>query len=268
MSVIIDNESENVTDKSFVCVLDILGFKNLTSSNSIRQQIDLYKLLGALGTNAQLQSVKGVDSADAMEKLNYQVHKSKLNYVMISDSILFWTNDVSDVSFSEMLSVIKSVLGSSFGNGLPLRGALTVGSVIVLRNLFNIKNINSNDVYFGNAIIEAHELEKKMKLVGCVLSQKLIEHIEANQDLSKQFSSFVQNGNIKEYEVPLDNCYKKLFLINWATFSVKTRMEETPEIEIRKAFEKWDKYREKRGDVEFKIVNTIKYFEECYINCV
>jgi hypothetical protein len=83
---------------------------------------------------------------------------------------------------------------------MPIRGAITVGNIIV-----------SGDIVLGKPIVDAYEIEKNQEWIGCTISS------QAMRTLSKE----ARRGHSREnavinYNVPCKNgIVKKLSAYNW-----------------------------------------------------
>ncbi|MDQ3017632.1 MAG: hypothetical protein M3R25_13060, partial [Bacteroidota bacterium] len=52
---------------------------------------------------------------------------SEINSVVVSDSIVLWTNDIGIGSFLKMVITVHQLLYQTMHFGIPLRGAISAG---------------------------------------------------------------------------------------------------------------------------------------------
>jgi len=87
----------------------------------------------------------------------YDSSNIKVNSIIISDSVVIWTDDNSMKSFVDIIAVLRHLLNYSLKMGLPLRGSLVEGNGNLLnplprifddlfnQDLFNWNNSNYSD---------------------------------------------------------------------------------------------------------------------------
>ena len=138
----------NITIESgFVCMMDILGFSQFIKNNDHEHVKKFYNLL--LGNNVDLSASHGklIQELDPNgdTKLSADLENAKLNSIVFSDSVVFWTDTISNSDFSNICWCAKSLLKASLLTGLPMRGAITIGSLTVQHRMFEgkMKNFQS-----------------------------------------------------------------------------------------------------------------------------
>lgn len=146
----------------YVAFLDILGFKDLVLNNEHERLIELYEIVFADTVDVALANGKIIIKKEE-NKLLYTPDRSKIlvNSIIVSDSVILWTDDCSVKSLIDILISTKYLLNHSFVMGFPLRGAMSKGDFSAFtRNNMLSKN-NSINTYLGKALVSAYQLESE-----------------------------------------------------------------------------------------------------------
>ena len=147
-------------DITYVCFLDILGFKDLVNNNTPK---NLTKIYQHLLQNTVDKSVK-IWTENGMRDFGVE---SEIYSVVVSDSIILWTEDIGITSFIKMIMTVQGLLFQTMYYGIPLRGGLSVGSLTVL-------NSENNTTVFGKGLVSAYTLESQQDWSGCVIDDECI----------------------------------------------------------------------------------------------
>jgi len=148
---------ETTTGKQkYLFYLDILGFKNLIKEKSPE---DIYKIID-----------KCLDIYYTWENLN-----ELFSTIYFSDTIIFYqtSEEYQVTAFLDIYGIAGIIYSRLLAEGIPVRGAITYGD-------FNIKQDSKgkNIIYFGDALIEAYDLEKKEEWVGIIISSSAYNNID------------------------------------------------------------------------------------------
>jgi len=160
-----------------VAFIDILGFKELVKKSESNSKIieTLNTTLQYLKTwerpnqwNLDFVEIEKSTQRKGIEKF---ILKDRTNVTTFSDSIVVSVK-IEEDNINEMLSSLitnLSYMGSELmKNEILIRGAITIGKLIH----------NDNGAVFGNALIEAYELESKCsKYPRIIISNKLISRL-------------------------------------------------------------------------------------------
>lgn len=144
----------------YVAFLDILGFKEKLKEldhNGIRNYI------------SDFSSVV----FDEWQKSEYKM----LQGYIVSDSFVINSEDVSDRSLEELLSVVRKICEQEFAkNGVLIRGGLAKGEFDKLeaKELSTLRK----GLIVGQAYVDAYLLEGSAKLIGISLSKDVYEDIK------------------------------------------------------------------------------------------
>jgi hypothetical protein len=147
------NTDESMSKKQPLVLgyLDVLGWECLFKKHGLKEMERKYDNLiqhvrEAEKNNIVLRNIGGHNALGVMD----------LNIAYFSDTICFWIpyNDFFLLPFTQ---VISESICYGLEAGLPMRGAIVVGDMILDRN---------NSKYIGQPIIEAARTEKLQKWIG------------------------------------------------------------------------------------------------------
>jgi hypothetical protein len=132
---------------------------------------------------------RDIESALAKGKLKEARHgviadlsEIKVNCINFSDTIIFWTNDVSKESLEELLYITHYFNWQANLYFFPVRGTLTIGELEGVDHSFKSElggSYNLNSV-FGKGLVEAHEITESQKWAGTVLNTSVVDFIQGN----------------------------------------------------------------------------------------
>jgi hypothetical protein len=146
---------------TFVCFLDILGFKDLVTNNSPKDLTKLYKILLQESVDEGINYWKRKDVANFKDK-------SEINSIVISDSIIIWTSDIGPTSFLKLVMTVQGILFKTMHQGIPLRGGISAGPLTILKS-------KNNTTVFGIGLVNAYTLESQQDWSGCVIDDECIK---------------------------------------------------------------------------------------------
>lgn len=113
----------------------------------------------------------------------------ELNFINFSDTFLIYTPDTSLASFISITTACAGMIFCCLSQGYPLRGAITSGDLCVSED---------QSLYIGEALIQAHTLEKKQEWCGAILDKRLCQ----NPEYPDTVSHFIKVGLLVKYNVP------------------------------------------------------------------
>lgn len=129
----------------FVLYMDIMGFKNLMASTPHAQ---MQKKLELFSNKVVIQSKPLIGDS------------SKIQISRFSDSILCVTKDSTEATFKNLVLAAIRLMWIGIDEGLPLRGAIACGKMTY---------DESNQLYFGKALIDAYQLEEELEFYGVAI---------------------------------------------------------------------------------------------------
>jgi len=242
----------------FVAFLDLMGFKSLIENNKIDKLIELYK--SALEDTVY----KTFSIWERIPEASDQY--LKINIIIISDSLIIWTENDDLNGFIKLVITVKNLLFSSIIKGLPLRGAICHGNLEMFETSFMKKhNLLSSPVILGNGLTKAYELERKQAWSGCVISNESIARFK--EQYKPEFLTLdilLKEKIIISYPVPFYNKKEVTceinHVINWPIFKQR-KLEERF---FANQFKEHGKTIDKK--VQGIIDQTIKFYNFCWDN--
>ncbi|MGD0884895.1 MAG: hypothetical protein ABSA46_08490 [Thermodesulfovibrionales bacterium] len=191
------------TRQCFVALFDILGFKDIVNNDILEKVWKAYSEIKSSTSFIQ-------DNLESLFKQQIVTVES------FSDTFLIYTADYSnkaqediDKYFNAILGVCDALFHSANSNGIPIRGAITTGELIV-----------SEGIQIGKPIVETYEMEKRQDWIGCwisddasrLISEKLLErHIKGNLILKYKIplkSGDIVHGYVFNWvDLPFENDY-------------------------------------------------------------
>jgi len=144
----------------WVAYFDLLGFKQHIKKRGL---IDAFGLLNScsneLGHHAQ--------------------QFENVNLVSFSDTFLLYTSDDSRASFQAITDVSRSFFDEVILAGIPVRGALAFGELYA---------DETNNLFLGQALIDAYEYGEKFDWLGFVLHPTALKRMsEVGQPVSQLY---------------------------------------------------------------------------------
>ena len=182
--------------ETFIAFFDVLGFKEIINNNDLTEMNRLFSHLlrdsqTALSDGQFLKSNQSTIIADLTEQ--------KVNCLHVSDSIIFWTNGLTDEDFTNLVSVCHKFYWRSLQTSLPLRGCLTFGEIE-----FYPSTINSNSganfynySLFGKGLVDAYTKAESIEYVGCIL-----DSLAVNKVKDSILNNLIYDQVICMYKVP------------------------------------------------------------------
>ena len=245
--------------KSFIAYFDYLGFKEFIENNDLEYQIfimhNIFRDIEMALGQGKFKSARHGEIAD--------LSNSRINCINFSDTVVFWTNDESEESLRELLSVTHTFNWMAIDFSFPVRGALVYDELYYV--LFSQSNnggghYNINSV-FGKGLVHAHLKAESQNWAGTVIDQSLIQELQRRDinpvDYLKPFA--------KKYKVPYKS---KIELPEEFVYCIITGVLNDDALKnygngIRKNFTDHRKSIENPGAKE-KLDNTLNFLESFY----
>lgn len=236
--------------KCFVGYLDILGFKEaiLKSDNPDTLLFHLRRLFREIEISCGLKKFKNLDSLP-------------VQFIWMSDSILFYTADNSIEKFKYIANIIAGFIRKTIEAGPFLyRGALSHGDFYFDPKL---------NLYLGPAMIDAADWEKKQNWSGVMLTPDCSDFAKKNHydSLEGKFRRDRGRGYdlleisaplLVEYVVPLKEGLpsKKSLCLNW-TIAARTDFRASKLGHVLASIESEGG----RKSIEEKVDNTLEFLK-------
>jgi hypothetical protein len=168
-------------EQSYVAFLDILGFKEIVTSNAHGQLSALYETFENYVVSKTLDPFSKI----TLEGIN------RVGCNIVSDSIFLWTRDTSTLSFIQLTAMVNKLLVAGFMADIPLRGGIAKGPLTV-------KTSALGNTFFGLGLTTAYQLELKQAWSGCIIQHGLIEEFSDNSE----FGDFVDENHLFDTPFP------------------------------------------------------------------
>lgn len=242
--------------KTFIGYFDLLGFKEFVQKNehTIQKQgmYNLFRDMGnAIANGEVVQQPDGGYIPDLSD--------SKIKVLNFSDTIIFWTEDDSYSSLSEILEVIFFFNYTSTIHFFPARGTLLHGEI---EHVYYDQKNDKGGAYFinsvfGSGIVEAYQKAELADWSGATVDSSIIDRIKIFEKEETQ----ILNSYAKLYPVP----YKNNKTINEYAFKlIQEPIDEDTyfnlEESIRNNFKNYNKSTENEA-VQRKLKNTLEFLE-------
>ncbi|HLP53445.1 MAG TPA: hypothetical protein VK151_00370 [Fluviicola sp.] len=204
--------------KKYIALLDILGFKDLIENNTHEEVV---KLFDNFRIYLQMALAKQKSTVDRLGRSVYDVSNSRINSIIISDTLIFWTNDNDPEDFFELIDCLQRFMVFCHNQAkIFLRGGITYGDFHYDNTGTIIKpndSIMMHPLIVGKALVSAHLIETKLQFAGCIIDQNAIEQVkkDAPKLFGKRWNQFLHDKVIVEYNVPMKTCIQKAWTINW-----------------------------------------------------
>ncbi len=179
-----------------VAVLDFLGFKQFVEGNNLQQVINAYghELTAAAHTQ--------------------KVLKENIQFMVYSDTIAMRLVNQTDEGFLNFIKALQLIAGGFFIKltvpeliPIPLRGAIAIGEYSwyngdITTEFDNRPPLTAYSVNFivGQAIIDAHELEKKQQWIG--ISMNEVTANIAREKFPEAWKTIHEEAYMVKYDIP------------------------------------------------------------------
>lgn len=210
-----------IMKKKFICFLDILGFKDLVYKNKQSDLINIFKQFNFAFVLSLSDTIK--ETIELENKIvipNFE--NIKTSSLIVSDSIIIWTEDDSIYSLVDLIKKVGAVLKHSFYIGLPLRGAITHGDFYYEKTMLPTDTTNEFQMLVGKSLVIAYESEKKQEWAGCILDVSCNDILESKllNEQKNAMQTLLEYLTIKNYLIEYHVAVKKegknnLQTVNW-----------------------------------------------------
>lgn len=208
--------------KRYVAFLDIIGFKNLVATSD----------------KSRDDTIKRIRSLSKSDNDIITRYDGQIDIARFSDTIFVFTDGNTSKDLECIIKATADILIDTIKIGLPIKGVIAHGNAVCEKE---------NQLFIGNPIVDAYELERQLKYLGIIFHHSA-EQTLADGDLQKLLEEkktpFVKGGKVFHLSV------------NW-TKIWKQRFPRSPlDEQIRKL-------RLNSSGADHRIVfdNTIEYFE-------
>ena len=212
----------------YVAFLDVLGFKNMVEKSPHEKLERVYQNAFILNATSSLANGKVIPvKTDQGEYVTPDLSDPLTSCLIVSDSVILWTENVSMRSFVNIFSAVGKILVSGFYTGLPMRGGIAIG---------DLSNLSLNPAahdkvliqsVFGKALTKAYTIESDQQWAGCAISEECID--QYNREASRLIGTVENLATIEHiisqrillrYPVPKKNGTREdMWVVNWPRFN-------------------------------------------------
>lgn len=157
----------------FLLLIDILGFSTLCRNENPEK---IYQVINRL-----------------VEKgLLWQDRDLGFKILYFSDTILFYQKEILPIrqAFNDIYVIASKIFTTLASENIPIRGAISYGQFITRDN-----SNNHITLFYGEALVQAAELEKKSKWLGISITNIAIEKLEIDQKNMLITSKVIHNNS-------------------------------------------------------------------------
>ncbi|MFM9985552.1 MAG: hypothetical protein ACKVOK_10000 [Flavobacteriales bacterium] len=172
----IDNQKDwDIACNRFIGFIDIMGFKNLIETKS---QSEIYAVM------KMLHGIRETDIAGYMTKDGGATFTTeRIRTVFFSDSLIFYTEDDSEICYHLLLNTMTAVTSGFYELGVPFKGAIAYGE-------FTADVTRS--IYFGQPLVDAFLLQEDLALYAMIL----------HDSMDEVMSRYRANSSVMDYDFP------------------------------------------------------------------
>lgn len=180
----------------YLAYFDFMGFKQFILNN---EDEILMRRMGHIFRDIEICISRGNYHPPRGGMIFADTSKSKLNTLNISDTILFWTNDLSEESLAELLEVAYEFNQREISHNFPLRGSVVKGNIRIVSGKDDNKNGGSYSVQclYGKGLVYAHDLAEKQQWAGTIIDETVISDLETFEEGRKLIEKYTL-----DYDVP------------------------------------------------------------------
>lgn len=171
----IGQEEQITTANRFVLFMDILGFKERVARNSHE---DVLKVL-------QLLQKKIADSLKKRKDSGIEIN-------IFSDSIILFSKDETSNSLISLSIIANDIIRTAINYGVPIKGALAKGKITCDQ---------SKQLFFGQALIDAYQLQESTKYYGVLVHHSAEEDAKKLTDYFRNVNAYIEKGRVEHYEL-------------------------------------------------------------------
>ena len=255
----------------FVAFFDILGFKELVELNSHEELTEIYEHFskGALLSLANYKKQDGEIGKNTISQVD--MADASVNSLIVSDSVIFWTDGHSPREFLEIIQACQLMLISSFKIGVPVRGGVSLGNFTYQNSSANSPKSNNMTTCFGKGLVNAYTLESNQEWSGCIVDKLALDHFQ------QTVASFQKNSSeelvdlqtlmdahiLVNYEAPLKKELNEYLVVNYFNyFGIEHGFNEQRIVSSFTAFNK----KIANDSVKSKVDNTVQFYNHCLEN--
>jgi hypothetical protein len=218
-----------VNQQRFVAFLDVLGFSDFVDRNEHLKLTNVYEnlLTGMLPIALPGTKLKTLNEGTPEAVTTPDLSEVDVHALLISDSILFFSDRADQQGLIQVLTATQRRLCLGFYNGLPLRGAISLGPLAHQPGSWESRGSATFQALYGQALVDAKRLEGIQQWSGAIVDERAVDifdRIAANADPSPRAvtsNDLVDHKLLRRYNVPVrfrpgnDLAMKDEWVSNW-----------------------------------------------------
>lgn len=251
--------AQHMDDLHYVCFADVLGFRSLVSALTHDELDRLYHrrlLPGAEYAVAQGRS--RVVQREEGEVLIAETELATLNMLVVSDSVIFWSDSRRCAEFTAILHAARLLLMWGIGAQLPMRLAIAAGHLTSYNASYRSPRLNVRTLY-GRGLTDAYDTEQRQQWAGGVVAQSALDLYEGHRVAAHAptVDGLVAAKMLLRYDVPRHSGTPVTgFAVNWPAANGGSLVSESL---IRSAFGRTSTYGPWPESLQQKIDNTLRF---------
>lgn len=178
-----DERLKEQTRPTFLCLMDILGFKSLIARNRI---FDI-----AVEQTRYVEFARTIATGELLGIKGEKFPPGKCQFLRFSDSILIYTETTDRLELFDLVIVAAHFMGNMIVQGIPVRAAITQGELYVSRD---------KTVFLGEGLIRAYELEQSQDWMGGLVDE---ERLAKSEGRKADLELLVRRGELHRHVPPL-----------------------------------------------------------------
>ena len=232
------------TDKRFVAFLDILGFKDSVMRNT---HDEIYNKLTSIN-----KLKKSIEKSNYSKSLAEYYNDSEVYIVNFSDSIVMFSKNNSVFNFEYFLVTVRFLFGQCISKGIPIKGGIAYGEVSVNK---------SEQIYFGQPIIDAYILEEDVNHFGIAFHNSLDNYVMNHKEEIDDLKYY--DRAVFSTKVPLKYGKINHTCIDWFKILVDSKESDDFDLKKNEVLKKLNHFNITcSGNPRKYVDNTIGLFEE------
>jgi hypothetical protein len=239
-----------------IAVLDFLGFKQFVEKNTLQDVINTY--------GHELTATEHTS----------KILKEDLEFMVYSDTIALRLVNQTDTSFLNFIKALQLIAGKFFMKllnpeliSIPLRGAISIGDYAwhngnITSEFLDRPPLTAQKINFivGQAIIDAHELEKRQQWIGISMNEETANTVK--ERFPEAWETINEEAYMVKYDIPSIPTSVSGFVVNP---TVRPVFAETFELFLNKC-EGIFKSDNEQHKTKLKYFNTMKLIDNIHLN--
>ncbi len=171
-------ERKDLFQEVYLAYFDLLGFKEFILNNDDET---LVRAMGNIFRDIEHGIAKESPKEERDGVLFADMSDSKLNFLNISDSMVYWTKEQNNDQLIELVSVVNDFNWRMIVYNFPIRGVLMKGKI----RLESFKSTSKHDAQFqvscmyGQGVVNAYSKADAMDWAGTVIDNSIVEILKS-----------------------------------------------------------------------------------------